>query len=112
MVFPGLGQIMLKHYKRGIAFMLPVLFCLAVIIVKAAQQAFAILEKIESEGRAINMVTISKAATHVSAISDGLILNIAFLLTIFFWIIGVFDAYKIGKKKDREEQSENGIIWP
>jgi len=105
LIFPGLGQVILKHYKRGAVLMLTVLVSLSVIVMKAVQQAFAILEKIESEGEAISMSTISNAATQAATTSRSLIFNLVLLLIIFCWIIGVVDAYRIGKKKDIEEGS-------
>ena len=110
-VFPGLGQIILKHYKRGIALMLTVLVSLLVIVVKAVQQALTILEKINSEGGAINMSTISNIATQASTTLDSLIFNFVLLLMIFCWVIGVVDAYIIGKKKDLEEQSTSRVTF-
>ncbi len=94
-VFPGLGQIILKHYKRGIALMLTVLASLLVIVVKAVQQALTILEKINSEGGTINMSTISNIATQASTTFDSSIFNFVLLLMIFCWVIGVVDAYII-----------------
>jgi TM2 domain-containing membrane protein YozV len=108
-VFPGLGQIILKHYKRGIALMLTVLASLLVIVVKAVQQALTILEKINFEGGVINMSTISNIATKASTTFDSLIFNFVLLLMIFCWVIGVVDAYIIGKKKDLEEQSTSQV---
>jgi len=105
LVFPGLGQVVQKHYKRGVAIMLSVSLCLSVVVVKAVQQALAILETIASEGGAIDMSTISNAATQASTTSGNLTLNLALLLVILCWIIGVIDAYRIGKKKDIEEGS-------
>ena len=105
LVFPGLGQIILKHYQRGIALMVTVLVSLLVIVVKATQQAFIIFEKIESEGGPIDISTISKAATQASTTSDNFIFNFVTTLIIICWIIGVVDAYRIGKKKDKEEHS-------
>ncbi len=110
-VFPGLGQIILKHYKRGIALMLMVLAGLLVIVVKGVQQALTILEKINSEGGAINMSTISNIATQASTTFDSLIFNFVLLLMIFCWVIGVVDAYRIGKKKDLEEQSTSQVTF-
>ena len=110
-VFPGLGQIILKHYKRGIALMLTVLASLLVIVVKAVQQALTILEKINSEGGTINMSTISNIATQASTTFDSLIFNFVLLLMIFCWVIGVVDAYIIGKKKDLEEQSTSRVTF-
>ncbi len=111
-IFPGLGQIVLKHYKRGAVIMLTVLVCMSVFIVKAVQHALGILEKIESQGGAISMSTISNAATQASSTSGNLTLNIVLLLVILCWIIGVVDAYRIGKIKDIKEgsarQASNG----
>jgi hypothetical protein len=105
LVFPGLGQVNLKHYKRGIALMLIVSVSLLVIVVKAVLQAFTILEKIELEGRAIEMSTILNATTQASTTSDSLLYNFLLLLIILCWIIGIVDAYRIGKKRDLEAQS-------
>ncbi len=112
LVFPGLGQVILKHYKRGAVLMLAVSVSLLVILIKAVQQAFAILEKIQSEGGAIDMSTISNAATQASTPSESLIFKLLLLLIIFCWIISVLDAYRIGRKKDIEDrlvsQTSNG----
>jgi beta-lactamase regulating signal transducer with metallopeptidase domain len=105
LIFPGLGQIVLKHYKRGAVIMLTVLVSLSVVVAKAVQHALTILEKIESEGGAISMSTISNAATQASATSASLTFNLVLLLVTLCWIIGVVDAYRIGKKKDIEEGS-------
>lgn len=112
LVFPGLGQVILKHYKRGAVLMLAVSVSLLVILIKAVQQAFAILEKIQSEGGAIDMSTIWNAATQASTPSESLIFKLLLLLIIFCWIISVLDAYRIGRKKDIEDrlvsQTSNG----
>ena len=112
LIFPGLGQVVLKHYKRGAVIILTVLVSLSIVVVKAVQHALAILEKIQSEGGAISMSTISDAATQASTTSGSLTFNLALLLVILCWIIAVVDAYRIGKKKDIEEgsttQASNG----
>ena len=105
LIFPGLGQVVLKHYKRGAVIMLTVLVGMSLIVVKAAQHALAILVRIESEGGAISMSTISNAATQASTTSGSLTFNLVLLLVILCWIIGVVDAYRIGKRKDIEEGS-------
>ena len=102
LIFPGLGQIVFKHYIRGIALLLTVSACLTVIIVKEVQQAFAILKIIESTGSAVNMSTISRAAVQVSAVSGNLTFKLLLLLIAVCWIIGIIDAYRIGRKKDIE----------
>ena len=108
-VFPGLGQVILRHYKRGAVIMFTVLVSLSVVIVIAVQNALAILEKIGSEGGTISMSTISNAATQASTASESLIFKLLLLLITFCWIIGTVDAYRIGKKKDIEERSTNQV---
>ena len=102
LVFPGLGQVVLKRYKRGVVIMLAVLAGMTVIVVKAVQNALAILEKLEREGGAIDMTAITNAATQASTGSGNLIINLLLLLVFVSWIIGVVDAYRIGRKIDLE----------
>ena len=99
LVFPGLGQVILKRYKRGIALMLIVLVSLVVIVAQAVQQAFTVLENIESKGGAIDMSAISKAATQASTASASLIFWPLLFLIILCWIIGVVDAYRTGRRE-------------
>lgn len=102
MVFPGLGQVIFKHYKSGIVLMFTVFASIVVIVIKAVQHAFDILEKIESVGGAIDITTISDAATQASSPSGNLIYNLGISLIVICWIFGTVDAYRIGKKKDLE----------
>ncbi|MBF0102384.1 MAG: hypothetical protein HQK77_15890 [Desulfobacterales bacterium] len=100
LVFPGIGQLVLKHYKRGVIFILAVIAAIVAFLIKAVQQALVILEKIESTGGAIDMDSITIAATQASTKSDSLILQFLFFLIIFLWLFSSIDAYRIGRKKD------------
>jgi TM2 domain-containing membrane protein YozV len=104
-VFPGLGQVTLKHYKRGIALILIVFVGLVVIVAQVMQQAFTIFEKMESEGGAMDTSTILNAVTQQSPSSSSLTFSIASVLITVCWIFGIIDAYRMGRKKDLEEQS-------
>ena len=106
LVFPGLGQIVLKHHKRGAVIIFAVLISLTVIVVKGTQYALAILEKIHSEGGAIRMETILNAATQAPTNSESLTFNLLLLFITVCWTIGVVDAYRIGRKKDIKERSQ------
>ena len=104
LVFPGIGQVVLKRYRRGVVLMLIVLACLLIVVAKAVQQAFSILKQIELAGGTINVDAILNVATQSSKNSDSLLFNSILLLIIVSWILGVVDAYRIGKKRDLEEQ--------
>ena len=82
--------------------MLTVSASVLVIIIKALRQAFAIMEKIGSEGSVIDLSTISNAATEAVTTFESPIFKLLMLLIIFCWIFGIVDAYRIGRKKDIE----------
>jgi hypothetical protein len=102
LVLPGLGQIVLKHYKRGLALMLVVLVGLAVMVVEAAQLALAVLARIESEGGALDMGTLANTATEAATTYDGRLFNFCLFVIVACWIVSIVDAYLIGQKKDRQ----------
>ena len=100
LVFPGLGQLALKHYKRGAVIIIAVLISLSIVVAEAVQHALVILGEIQLGGGAISISSISEAASRASATSGSLAFNLALSLVILLWIIGAVDAYRIGKKKD------------
>jgi hypothetical protein len=97
LVWPGLGQVVLKHYKRGIVLMLTVLAGLSVMVVIAVQQARTVIEKMASEGGIIDRSAISNAVAQATASFDGLVLNLLLFVIVMCWIFGIVDAYRIGK---------------
>jgi len=100
LVFPGLGQLVLRQYRRGAVIMLAVLISLSVIVIEIVQQALDILEKIELQGDAIDITAISNAAAVESAQSGSAMVNILMLFVAVCWLAGTVDAYRIGRKKD------------
>lgn len=109
-IFPGLGQVRLKHYKRGIVLMFTVFASMVVMVLKAVQQAFTILEKIMLEGGVIDIKTITDATTQAISTSDNVMYNLALLLIVVCWIFGIVDAYRIGKKKDLEGNESAKVL--
>ncbi len=105
LVFPGLGQLVLKRYRRGFALMLTVMAGLFVMIVTAVQQAYAILDRIETEGGSPDMDTITQAAAQAATAASSPVSTAVSLLIFVCWIVGIIDAYRIGKKKDLEGQA-------
>ena len=100
LVLPGLGQIVLKQYRRGVVLMLTVLVGIAVIIVKAVQQAVKIFDSLVSTGDVIDADAISLAVSQSTALSDSVFFNLLQIVIVICWIYGIIDAYKIGKQQD------------
>jgi len=103
LIWPGLGQVVLKRYKRGAAIMLMAGVSLTVILIKVAQLTLAILDKIESQDGMIDMGAISDAAAQVSAVSSNLGFHLLSWVILACWIIGIVDAYRIGRQMDLEQ---------
>lgn len=99
LVYPGIGQMSLKSYKRGLALIISVTAALALIINQIIKQATTVLHNIQLSGNSINIDTISAAATNAASgnSSNG-------LLTLFItiaWIAGIVDAYITGKQQEK-----------
>ena len=109
MVFPGLGQLVLKRYPRGFALMLTVMAGLYIMIVTAVEQAYAILDRIETEGGSPDRDAITQAAAQAATASDSPVITAVSLLIFVCWIVGIIDAYRIGKQKDLESQAPGRV---
>lgn len=107
LAFPGCGQFYLKRYVRGTALTFATLGCLMVIVLKLTQQALAILQEIDLGGGVNNMDAVSRALQKASSLSAGPAVTAAFVLLILFWVVGIVDAYLVGRRMDHEQREEN-----
>ena len=104
LVFPGLGQVTFKRYKRGAVLMLVFLGGLVAMTVQAVQHALSIVEKIELRGGAIDLGSLVNAVTQSNSTSGSLVYNLALFLITSCWIVATVDAYRIGREIDTGEQ--------
>lgn len=102
LVFPGLGQIALKRYRRGVALMLTSLASVAMIVAKAAREALSAFETLQSGGGVMNQDAISLAVGRSAGPSDGLTFTLLVLVSTICWMYSVVDAYRIGRQQDRD----------
>ena len=100
LVFPGTGHLFLKHYFRGGALIALSLAGLWVLVAQAAHQATAMLDKMQSAGGMLDLDSLSTMLAQASNLSDNYLANIATIVLLGCWIIGMVDAYRLGKKKD------------
>jgi hypothetical protein len=100
LVMPGLGQVLLRRYTRGLVIVFVVLSSLAVMVLKASQLAYSIIEKMELESRGMDMQAITDAATQAAATSDNRAFHYCLVLIIGTWLFSIVDAYWIGKQMD------------
>jgi TM2 domain-containing membrane protein YozV len=102
LIFPGLGQIILKRSQRGVAILLTVLISVSIMAVKIVAIARDSIDKIASEGGMMDASKISEIASQVSTDSTEFMLNFLLLVILACWLFSIFDAYRIGRKMDAE----------
>jgi len=100
LVFPGLGQLYLKHYIRGLIPMALVLAGMALLIAQATARALQVLDKIQIQGGSVDMKAVSDLAAASSSQGDGYS-SLIWLVIAGCWLFGAIDAYRLGKEKDR-----------
>lgn len=103
LVYPGLGQIILKRYLRGLLLMLFFSLCLAGIVISIIQQLSAILGPLQSTGEPPDAAAVTDVLNQTSAIAGSPAINFASWMLLFGWIFGIVDAYRLGKKRDAEK---------
>ncbi|MFH1984197.1 MAG: hypothetical protein ABIL58_20340 [Pseudomonadota bacterium] len=100
LVFPGLGQMMLKHTLRGLVVMGAVLIGVIAFVVKATAVAVQALDAPIAAGNSIDMTAVNEAATKAVASADGLIMQGALLWITLCWVLAAVDAFFLGRKQD------------
>lgn len=99
LVLPGAGQLYLKHYRRGMAWVAVSLVCLWVIVGRVSQQASAVLEKLESGGGTLDANQLSDMIAQTSSHSGSSAATIATWVLAGAWLLGIIDAYRLGKNQ-------------
>lgn len=105
LVVPGAGHLYLKRYLRGIALIVTSLACLWVFLERAMQQASIVLERLASEGGALDAGRIADLVTQTSNGSASLAVTVASLVLAACWVIGIVDAYRLGKSRGSNDQA-------
>ncbi len=101
LVYPGLGQISLKHYLRGLAFLLAATLGMVAAVVQATRMALGILGDLDLSRGAVGLEQIFQAAHQAVAEASTGRFKIAIALILFSWIISTVDAYLLGRRLDR-----------
>ena len=105
LVFPGLGQLVLKYYARGAALTLATLACFYFLIQRALQQASAIVDKMDLSSGVVDEKALVAAISQASSAPDTGAIKLAVWALLVLWVIGIVDDYIVGKKSDRQTRS-------
>jgi hypothetical protein len=102
LVLPGAGQLYLKHYGRGLTLIGVSLACLWVMLDSAMQLASTVLVQLEADGGAIEAGHITELVAQASNASGSPLATIATLGLAGCWLVGIVDAYRLGKAESTQ----------
>lgn len=100
-VFPGLGHLILKYYRRGLALLFCALAATVAVITVVTQKALTIIDEIGSRGMPIETDTITELVSDSTTNMDNSIGSIALLILLACWLFGIIDSYRLGKMPPR-----------
>jgi hypothetical protein len=100
-VFPGAGHFFLRKYVPGIILSGTEFSALYIIITKTVARALQIVEKIQSSEVQPDAATIAELVSKQPMGTEGQVLNIATVILIFIWLIGIVDSYRTGRALDK-----------
>ena len=103
LVFPGAGHLYLKARLTGFSLLGVSLLCLIYIVNTVMQQANAIVDKILANQLPPDITTITAFVQKELAGLDTQSQNMAMLVLVACWFIGLFDSYRIAKKIKQAE---------
>ena len=101
LIFPGIGHFVLKQYLRGSILMLFALVALSVIVTRIFQQALTIVDRINSGEIPADTVAIAEMVSNSTSAADSLIDNIALIVLLACWLIGIIDSYRLGAAQEK-----------
>ena len=104
LVFPGSGHIYLKRYIPGGVLIAAALAATYHIVSIAVQNALSIVEQIQRGEVSADAISITELATQQSAANGSQSIELATIVLILCWIIGIVDAYRLGQAQDRTEK--------
>lgn len=98
-LYPGAGHFFLKKQTLGIvfacAFSVPLYFIFSEIMTKAEQ----IVEQITKGELLLDITAISETLSNSVTGANAQELNIKIYVLVIIWLIGIIDAYRLGRTK-------------
>ncbi|MDH4048616.1 MAG: hypothetical protein OEW68_11555 [Gammaproteobacteria bacterium] len=105
LVFPGAGHFYLKKTLRGSILSLCTLIAMSIVIQISYARALSVVEKMSSGEVAYDATAISEMAANTTADGQEPTLQVALLVVSSCWIIGILDAWRLGRIRNRVLQT-------
>lgn len=105
LIFPGLGQMLLKYYRTGISLAVVAFICIVTVVSQAVSKTMRIAEQLQQQGKTLDATQIAETARQLSQQYDSSLINLAMAGLVLCWLIGVIHAYIAGRARDAAEQA-------
>ena len=103
LVYPGAGHILLKKYVPSLILIAAASAALYILISNAFTKAMLISEKIINGEVQPDMSVIRNLITTYQTPEEVQAINIATVILIIAWLIGIFDSYRVGLAQERSQ---------
>ena len=107
LVYPGSGHLVLKQYPMGLLLAGTATACLGALVYRAFAIAGAISDKILSGDIPLDIVRINDEISMQMAAGSSTMITIATWLLVFCWLAGTADAFRLGRRQDRADNTGN-----
>ena len=97
-VFPGTGHFFLKKHLIGTLLAGAAFGSLYFVLSRMVEKALQINEKIQSGEVQLDIAVITELISKQPTGTDARLLNVAWTVLIIFWLIGVIDSYRVGRR--------------
>ncbi len=104
LIYPGAGHVLLKKYFVGGALILTASVAVYIVLANAVAQASMITDKILNGEIAPDILSISTAAANLQTPEQARTVSIATAVVVLAWVIGIVDAYRVGRTADKDLQ--------
>jgi len=98
LLFPGWGQIYLKHYKRGLVFLVSILAGMLSLAAAIIFSGLAIIKAAPFRKGTVQFADILGVCIKALEATDLKLFLLMIVLLILLWILSIIDAYQLGKK--------------
>lgn len=102
LIFPGIGHLYLKQYLVGFILSCTAFSSVYYLISKSLERAMSIVDKFQGGVVLPDIATITEMVTKQSMGEGTELLNLASVVFLICWIVGIIDSYRLGKKSDNE----------
>jgi hypothetical protein len=100
LVYPGIGQLVYHAYRRAVALILIFSVTAYFYIEEIMSKYQPIVDKVKSGEVALNSQALAYEISKNPITLDPKLVSLLTYVLLICWLVGIFDAYRIGIKKD------------